>query len=261
MQKVLPSKGVFFNLLNHNRNDWERQLRFIKALPKVDHIEIWLESLPLKNEDVIWLNTNLATYRHLVHAPFIETSFVSPNRHLRAAAYRTLKDTAALAKRLKAELITFHLGNYPFFHSVAAVTTTLKKELFPLISEIKPQLAIENLPPGHSVRLSAFNTTTLAKIFPTIPLTLDTGHAWRQIENPTRIFNQHHHQIKNIHLVDGTRAGGDHLEFGLGEINLEQLVNAVKAKTYTGFLTVEVLGEKAIQNSWKKLLSWLLKQS
>ncbi|MGI0015025.1 MAG: hypothetical protein ACREBU_16525, partial [Nitrososphaera sp.] len=104
-------KGAFLNVLNFNPTEWEAQLRQIKNLPSRQHIEVWLEYIPTKDELQI-LRGMLEETEVIVHGPFIHMSLVTHLNELADVSWRRCYDAVDVATLIGAKVITFHAGTY-----------------------------------------------------------------------------------------------------------------------------------------------------
>ena len=76
------SLGVFFNIFNKNKKDWEKQIKFINSLNGVEHIEVLIEEISLTKKDVDILKKMLKNYRIIIHAPFMDLTLLSPHKEI-----------------------------------------------------------------------------------------------------------------------------------------------------------------------------------
>lgn len=259
------SLGVFLDLLNNNISEWEHKIAFIDSLSNVEHVEIWVEILPLTSDQIVFLNRNLKRYRRLIHAPFVGVDFLSPNLPIRQAAFKIFSQTKKLAKRLGAQHITWHLGRIPQFMDPKTAVSLLSTEVEKQLRTSYPfTQSLENLPQVTGAAVAAFPMTLLDNYLPNfrnIPLTLDVGHCIRSGEDPIKMFVKYRKRIRNIHLVDVTKDGADHQQLGTGIFKLDRFMKTLDKYWYDRFVSVEVIGEPAIRSSWKLLQNFRRRHS
>lgn len=254
------SLGVFLDLLDNNISRWKHKIAFIDSLPGVEHVEIWVEALPLTSYQTVFLNRKLKRYRRLIHAPFVGVDFLSPNLPIRQAAFDIFNQTTELGKRLKAEHITWHLGRIPWFMDPKAAASLLSAEVVKQLRTSRPfTQSLENLPLMTGAAVTVFSLTQMERYLPNfknILLTLDVGHCIRSKEDPIRMFVKHRQYIRNIHLVDVSKSGDDHQQLGTGVFKLDKFLKTLDKYQYAQFVSLEVLGETAIRRSWKLLQNY-----
>ncbi|MCX6727110.1 MAG: hypothetical protein NTY75_04905, partial [Candidatus Shapirobacteria bacterium] len=106
--------GIFLNILTSDREQWLKDINFIKKISGLKHLEIWLEADLLK-EDIDWLKKQLSDYQLIIHAPFTSMSLVSGHKLIDGASVEILKKTIDQSIALNAKLITIHTGKYPVY--------------------------------------------------------------------------------------------------------------------------------------------------
>ena len=250
------SHGVFFRLLNNDTSGWQKELDFVNSLPKLQHLELWMENLNLNETHINWLKQNLKPHTLIIHSAFMGFQPLSFNQPLRQTAQTLLDQTIALGQALNAKLITCHLGPILFFDSPANMVTRIEPRFILSLHRSQPPLiAIENMPYRDSWERGAMTVTELEKFWPNFSstnFTLDIGHCIRSHEDPIKTILYHHSHIKNIHLHDSSPEK-DHQALGKGILNLKKLLSTLDQVNYQGFLTLETISFEDTKKSWQLL--------
>jgi sugar phosphate isomerase/epimerase len=104
-------------------------------------------------------------------------------------------------------------------------------------------LCIENMFPQYYSLVNAEDFVEVFERFPTLRLTLDTGHG--QIESAGRkrtveFIERFADRIYHVHASDNLGKADDHLPIGAGVIDFQEVVKALKASRYDETVTFEV---------------------
>jgi sugar phosphate isomerase/epimerase len=104
-------------------------------------------------------------------------------------------------------------------------------------------LCIENMFPQYYSLVNAEDFVEVFERFPTLRLTLDTGHG--QIESAGRkrtveFIERFADRIYHVHASDNLGKADDHLPIGAGVIDFQEVVKALKASGYDETVTFEV---------------------
>jgi sugar phosphate isomerase/epimerase len=104
-------------------------------------------------------------------------------------------------------------------------------------------LCIENMFPQYYSLVNAEDFVEVFERFPTLRLTLDTGHG--QIESAGRkrtveFIERFADRIYHVHASDNLGKADDHLPIGAGVIDFQEVVRALKASGYDETVTFEV---------------------
>lgn len=259
MTRAMFSVGVFFDLISIKRSKWELELRFIKGLENIGHVEVLLEypysNTKLKQKDVKWLKGALEGYNVIAHAPFSNTSICTPNEYIRNASIKEYRSSIDIAKSIGAKLITFHTGHASYFADRDGVdfNKILKKGINPLIEHARKRdvkLAIENL---KSLLSDIKQTRAVLNMFPKLGLTLDVGHYYINKVNPEKAINTFLPRIWDVHLHDVVKEKGeleDHKELGSGFIDTKSIIRTLIKNKYKRYLTIESVGKGKVKNSY-----------
>lgn len=251
------SIGVFLNIFNREKTDWERQIKSINKLNGVGHIEILVEDISLTKQDIDFLKKLLKNYRIITHAPFMDLTLLSPHQEIVQTTISIFKKAIEISKALKAEIMTVHAEKFPNFwdeNQALKKTVSLIKHL----SEASDlPISVENLSYSGNTQI-AFpqnrkQITSLAKaIYPYAGITIDTGHLLKDEENLLQTINENKNSIYDIHLHDGKK-GSAHLALNDGKLSLKDLIATLNRINYKKFVTLETIGEKDTRRSWEIL--------
>ncbi len=181
------------------------------------------------------------------HLPtFVSTADLTDS--LRQASVVEMLCSLEVAVELGAEKVVLHPsmvgGMGPF------VMTKVKSYAFDFISEmvvaarqLNVTICLENMFPRNLLGVLPEDFEQFFRAFPSLKLTLDTGHA--HIADPKghclqKLVEQFGKQIGHLHFSDNKGRRDDHLAIGEGTINFPQLVRSLKAIGYDDTLTLEV---------------------
>lgn len=104
-------------------------------------------------------------------------------------------------------------------------------------------ICLENMFPRNRLGVEPDDFAELFRLFPSLKLTLDTGHAniddrrGRRLKALVERFGE---RIGHLHISDNSGRLDDHLAVGQGTVNFADLVPRLKAIGYDGTLTLEV---------------------
>ena len=104
-------------------------------------------------------------------------------------------------------------------------------------------LCIENMFPSSNSLVDPEDFDEIFRRFPTLKLTLDTGHAniesrgvWKNIDFIERFYDR----IGHVHVSDNFGRDDNHLPIGTGNIDFPKIVKALKRVRYDETITLEV---------------------
>lgn len=200
-----------------------------------------------------------------VHLPFRDIRLASLHEEVRRAGVEAVRRALRLSSPLKSEAYVLHLASemeevllQPYLPSrvrrrassilLQAARRSLE-ELLPHLPSSR-QLLIENLevmPPRE--------LWTLAEEFDT-GVCLDVGHAALQFANPSSYVEEYANRLGEIHLHDVARlklSGGlailrDHMAVGSGQLDVEEILQALNRVNFQGPVVLEVNQERAKQS-------------
>jgi sugar phosphate isomerase/epimerase len=250
-------KGVFVNIFNFNPVKWEADFRQTENFTSLEHIEIWLEYIPRREERKI-LHEIVKNKRIVIHGPFIHTSLVSHLNSIREVSFRRCCETIEFANMLGAEVVTFHAGNYPVFETQQTAFERLINSFAEFVVLKAPIVTLENLPVKGGTTKECLGRLDdlryLKSIMPDIRFTLDIGHCLQNGDDFESLLREPSFCIENIHLHDGKPGERSHLPIGAGILNLPRLIGVLKDTNYNGFISLETISLEDTVVSWS---SWL----
>lgn len=98
--------------------------------------------------------------------------------------------------------------------------------------EPEPGMMIENM-----TQYQQLKTAVDSRFF---KLTLDLGHAFITEESVVKTLRTHKDDIVNIHLEDMKKDKHDHLLFGHGDMNFQEIFNTIRKIDYSGQVNIEL---------------------
>lgn len=256
----MKSFGLFLNIISTDRGAIEQRIDFLKSMENLGHVEVWLEHGDWTKEDSRWLKKKLNKLEVLVHAPFINFSFVSTHKQINEAAFEALKQTCDHVEILGGKVMTLHVGRKPFYLSNDQARNIAVPYLDKLIGYIdgKFDLTVENLPTNSGTTLrypaSLEELENVVKMVPQLKVTVDIGHCIQDEDPYEEFFTNYFTRISNIHVHNALKKGRAHFGFGTsGDLNLRDFLSFLKRIGYSNYFTLEILGDEAIRDSWHQL--------
>ncbi|MDP2684862.1 MAG: TIM barrel protein [bacterium] len=256
----MKSFGVFLNIISKDRDVIEQRITFLKQLNNLGHIEIWLEYGDWSLDDTEWLKEKLEGYEIIIHAPFINFSFVSRHQVINEASLVALQESVKYTEILGGKVMTVHVGIKPLYLTDEEAREIAIPYLVRLTDFIDGRfdLAIENLPvkTGTSLRYP-ITLKELKLIIQKVSLlksTVDIGHCLQNEDDYKDYFENNINQIANIHVHNAFVKGKAHFGFDKeGDLNLKEFINFLNKLHYKNYFTFEILGDQDIIKSWQKL--------
>ena len=256
------SSGIFLNITSLDRKKWREDIRFIKFLKGVQHVEVWLEEIEINLSDLKFLKKELKKYRIIVHAPFINLSLVSSHQDINETTVEILKKTINKAYFLGSKITTIHAGGYPLFMNKQEVKNIFIKNYSKILNYAKKkkiEIDLENISKNKTTQISypvkLAEMNSIKKLIPEIKFTLDVGHCIQNNDNSFLSFiKKNFNRINNIHIHNAETDKQAH--FGLnykGDFNWRPFLDNLVKIGYDGFLTVEILEKDEIKKSWNLL--------
>jgi sugar phosphate isomerase/epimerase len=246
--------GAFLNLLHCDPTDWERQLNDLDRLEDLDHLELWLEFLPSRPQ-LLALADFLEGRRTIMHGPFIGMSLATNWDELARVSLDRVLRAVEIASYLGSEVVTIHGGIVHRDEDQEAVIDRLVGYLERLSHYCDPVIALENMAGrGGATREAIARTAHLTDVMarlPALQVTLDTGHALQNNDDPVEFVAAHAGRIANIHLHDAHPGGKGHLRLGTAALDTTRLLNTLDATGYDRFLTLETVSAEDTSASWK----------
>ena len=203
-----------------------------------DYIELWGE-VPHAYPD--WVDRSklrdaLASYRMdlTLHAPFTDLNPASPFEPVKSAVEKTLERFVDFGAWLDARIVTIHPGSV---HSELMVpqaaqnaASTLRKMLG--AADGRLQVNVENQSKGRSRYHLPLGSTLESLEFildqeKALNLTLDTGHAHVNGQDPSALMRWAGPRLTEVHLHDNGGGSDEHRVPGEGTAVLEPLMKAL----------------------------------
>jgi sugar phosphate isomerase/epimerase len=186
----------------------------------------------------------------ICHLPtFLSTADLTES--LRQASLTEMRRSLEVAADLGAKKVVLHpsmAGGMGAF-----VLDTVKGYAFDFLSEIVDTahgldvtICLENMFPRNRFGVEPDDFEEIFKTFPSLRLTLDTGHANvddRRGRRLKELVNRFGHWIGHLHVSDNQGKRDDHLAVGQGTINFTRLVRRLKIAGYDDTVTLEVFDE------------------
>jgi sugar phosphate isomerase/epimerase len=135
----------------------------------------------------------------------------------------------------------------------AFVLDTVKGYAFDFLSEmvdaahcLDVTICLENMFPRNRLGVEPDDFEEIFKIFPSLKMTLDTGHAniddrrGRRLKGMVSRFGK---RIGHLHFSDNQGKLDDHLAVGQGTVNFAELVRRLKGAGYDDTVTLEIFDE------------------
>lgn len=135
----------------------------------------------------------------------------------------------------------------------AFVLATVKGYVFDFLSvmveaarQLEVTICLENMFPRNLLGVEPDEFEEFFRVFPSLQLTLDTGHA--NIADPQgrrlkKLVERFGKQIGHLHFSDNQGKRDDHLAVGEGTVDFPDLVRSLKAIGYDDTLTLEVFDQ------------------
>ena len=170
---------------------------------------------------------------------------------LRRASVTEMVRSLSVAGDLGARKVVLHPSMT--FGLGAFVLETVKKYAFDFLSEmviaaerLDITICLENMMPHNMLGVEPDDFSELFSQFPSLQLTLDTGHANIADHSRTRLVElveRFGNRIGHLHFSDNYGMRDDHLSLGEGTIKFRQLIRHLKAVNYNDTLTLEIFDQ------------------
>ncbi len=183
----------------------------------------------------------------ICHMPtFVSTADLTDS--IRRASVTEVRRSLSVAADLGAKKIVLH----PSSVSGMAVflPDTARSYAYVFISEMLDlsvqrgiSICLENMMPRNGFGVEPDEFEEIFQAFPSLKLTLDTGHANLNAANGTRLvelINRFGDRIDHVHLSDNLGHYDDHLPIGQGNIDLYPIIKKLQALGYDSTITFEV---------------------
>jgi sugar phosphate isomerase/epimerase len=155
-----------------------------------------------------------------------------------------LKDCLAIGRELNAKCVSFWSGTATEAASHEIVMQQLVEacqRLADVAASMNQVLAFEPEPGMFIDTMEKFAELQSRVNHPAFGLTIDIGHLICNGERPvSRILTDWQHLLWNIHIEDMRRGIHDHLMFGEGEVDFEDVFAGLRNAGYSGGVFVEL---------------------
>jgi sugar phosphate isomerase/epimerase len=183
----------------------------------------------------------------ICHLPtFVTTADLTES--LRLASVTEVQRSLSVAADLGTKKVVLHPSMV--FGMGAFVLETVKGFAFDFLGEIidtaerlEITICLENMMPRNMLGVEPDDFSEIFSTFPSLMLTLDTGHANiadysgnRLIELVKRFGNR----IGHLHFSDNSGLRDDHLALGKGTIRFTELIKRIRTTGYDDTLTLEI---------------------
>ena len=183
----------------------------------------------------------------ICHLPtFVTTADLTES--LRRASLSEMLNSLDLAAELGAGKVVLHpsmvsgMGVF-VFEEVKKHALAFLSEMVDAAEEVAVKICLENMFPRNQLGVEPDYFEEVFRSFPTLDLTLDTGHAnigavgGGRLQALAERFGE---RIGHLHFSDNHGIRDDHLGIGRGNINFKALVQHLKSIGYDDTLTLEV---------------------
>lgn len=149
---------------------------------------------------------------------------------------RIQRHCCEVARALDAMVVVCHIPNVEPRAAAFQRDLDILSKLADITHEYGLRLAIETPPYDYIIKLvDAINR-------PDVGTNLDTGHSFLQGNDPAMVARKFGKRLFTTHLQDNFGANDDHQPPGLGKINWESTLAALKEIGYQGPLMLEMTG-------------------
>jgi sugar phosphate isomerase/epimerase len=206
----------------------------------------------------------------ICHLPtFVSTADLTES--LRQASVTEMRRSLDVAVDLGAMKVVLHPSRVAGMG--AFVMDEVKSHAFAFLEQIATDaqsldvtICVENMFPRHRLGVEPEDFEEIFTSFPSLQLTLDTGHA--NIEDPRgRRLNalavRFGERIGHIHISDNRGKRDDHLAVGQGTVDFPRLVRHLRAIGYNDSITLEIFDQnrRMLVESRQRIVAMFLGQS
>ena len=232
--------------------------RGIALTPDVNHLDPFIKSdfgddpLPYRLgivagdlelhrlECVIETGSRFLLNSRIKHQP----TLISPEADDREYRFDFLRDCLDLAVGVRAKILSFWSGTATDDATPRALMLRLVencKRLADLAAKTGARLAFEPEPGMFIDTMDKFAELHAKVNHPAFGLTLDIGHLVCQNELPvSKHLEAWKHMLWNVHIEDMKSSVHDHLMFGEGDVDFDDVFAGLRAANYTGGVYVEL---------------------
>jgi sugar phosphate isomerase/epimerase len=183
--------------------------------------------------------------QYALHAPFTDINLAADDHHIREAVLKRLETSIRWASTLGAKALVFHPGNSTAlerFSPGASYRLNMRSvlRLLRYADNYGVEAMIENVPEPFPYLLKSVDDFEL--FFKDVGLharmVLDVAHSHLRGET-LEFIKRFGNRIGHVHVSDNNGKADAHLQVGGGSINWKQIMAALKASPFDGWVTVE----------------------
>lgn len=218
-----------------------------------DYLELAMDP-PMAHYSVISANrADIARALHdsglglVCHLPtFVSTADLTES--LRRASVMEMRRSLDVAVDLGAKKVVLHPsiagGMAAFVPATAkAYSFDFLAEMVDAARDLSISVCLENMFPRNLLGVQPEDFDEIFRLFPSLMLTLDTGHANIDSERQSRLMGlveRFGDRIGHLHFSDNHGKRDDHLPVGKGNVDFADLVRRLKKIGYDDTITLEV---------------------
>jgi len=203
-----------------------------------------------KNMDQIKHSLKDKEFGLICHLPtFLLTADLT--KSIRHSSVEEMLRSLEVAAELGAKKVVLHpsivFGMGPF------VIDTVKGYFFEFLAEMvvvanrmKLTICLENMMPRNMLGVEPADFEEIFEMYPTLQMTLDTGHANIGTPAGNRLFElvkRFGNRLGHIHISDNLGKGDDHLAVGQGTIDFSALISRLVKLGYDNTITLEIFDQ------------------
>lgn len=181
------------------------------------------------------------------HLPTFPTT-ADLTESLRRASVTEMLRSLNLAVDLGAKKVVLHpsmVGGMGAFvlNTVKGYSFDFLSEMITVTQHLNITICLENMFPRNLLGVEPDDFEEIFSVFPSLKLTLDTGHANINDQRGSRLkrlVQRCGKRIGHLHFSDNQGKRDDHLAVGKGSVNFAELVRSLKDIGYDDTLTLEV---------------------
>ncbi len=202
--------------------------------------------------------------RYALHAPFADVNIAAFDTSIREAVLRRLENSVRWASALNVEAFIFHPGAssaMEYFNPGVAWRLNLEsvRRLMKFARDYGVPAMIENVPEPFPFLMKSMEDFErfYEEVDLDIRMVLDVAHSGLRGET-LEFIEQFNDKIGHIHMSDNLGESDEHLQLGKGSIDWEEVMSAIRASHFDGWIVIESFN--GIEESLK-LLELLMHKS
>lgn len=183
--------------------------------------------------------------RYALHAPFADVNLSALDPYIREAVLRRIETSIRWASALGVNVLVFHPGNSTAeerFSPGAAWRLNMEsvRRLLRYANDYGVKAMVENVPEPFPYVMKSVEDFTrfFDEVESDAGMVLDIAHAHIRGET-LELIRQFSDRIGHIHVSDNNGDADVHLQVGKGSIDWKKIMDALKASTFNGWVTIE----------------------